>query len=55
MANTPRKALVDQTNKGRQVANLGVRKLNTTGRKNRSMGASIRGRQHGGGFPKNQV
>lgn len=32
-----------------------VIKLKTTGRKNRYMGASTRGRQHGGGFTKNQV
>jgi hypothetical protein len=31
------------------------RKLNTAGRKNRNMGASAKGRQHGRGFPTNQV
>jgi hypothetical protein len=32
-----------------------TRALNTTGRKNPNMGASIYGRQGGGGFPKNRV
>jgi len=55
MSNVPTRPLYDFRNKGRTVGNLGTRALKTLGRKNRYMGASIRGRQHGGGFPKDQV
>jgi hypothetical protein len=52
MSNVPTKRVgKDRTGLQPEV----TRKLNRAQPKNRNMGASIRGRQHGGGFPTNQV
>lgn len=53
MSNVPRKGLNDR--RDHPLAAKSTKALRNAGRKNPNMGASIRGRQHGGGFSSNQV